>query len=71
MKNKSKLALKLSYLQNITLCEKCPYSEFSSPYFQAFGRNTDYKNSEDGQFSRSVKRFKIRTGQTRYLSPGL
>ena len=24
-----------------TLCEKCPYSELSGPYFPAFGQNTE------------------------------
>ena len=41
------------YFPSPTLCEKCPYSEFSGSYFPAFGLNVDQKNSECGQFSRS------------------
>ena len=49
----------------LTLCEKCPYSEFFwsvfsrirtiSPYSVRMWENTDQKNSEYEHFSRSVK----------------
>ena len=64
-------------LYAFTLPEKCPYSEFSGPYFPAFGLNTerylysvrirenaDQKNSEYGHFSISVKQGVILLCQT-------
>ena len=58
-----------------SLREKCPYSEFSGPYFSAFGlnteirsiasysvqirENTDQKNSEYGHFLRSEENIEI------------
>ena len=38
----------------LSLRKKWPYLEFAGPYLPAFGLHTDQKNSEYGQFSRSV-----------------
>ena len=41
----------------LPLCEKCLYSEIFWSYIPEFGPNTDQKNSEHGNFSRSVHRY--------------
>ena len=59
------IRLCIFYTSDISLREECTYSEFSGPYFPAFGlrifpysvwmrENTDQKNSEYGHYLRSV-----------------
>ena len=38
----------------LPLRERCPYSEYSNPYFPTFGLNTDQINSKYGYLLRSV-----------------
>ena len=50
----------------LTLREKCPYQDFSGPYFPVFGLNTGRKNSKHGHFSYSVNKSLYKKVYTNY-----